>query len=157
MSTDLCHLLLTQYSHLFPPHLFHVDQTSSSHSPNPFFPTIQLSISIYNPLHEFPIQFLSVHLYSSISPGAGALTSPPLSSFSLSSPSPSSISSCLAFSLPVFLLPRTSWEKPFETKRHFLPSPSVPLSFNPTQWDSPRDSDYNQVMLPLPCQLMWGA
>lgn len=75
MSTDLCHLLLTQHSHLFPPHLLHVNQTYSPPSPNPFFPTIQLSISIHNPLHEFPIQFLSDHLYSSISPGTGELTS----------------------------------------------------------------------------------
>lgn len=150
MSTDLCHLLLTQHSPLFPPHLLHVDQTSSSPSPNLFFPTIQLSISIHNPptwiSHPIPLR-PSVLLHFSGSMGAHVTISFPASPFFFS---PSSISSCLAFPLPVFLLPRTSWEnitQAFRDQKALLafslrPSllQSFSVGFSKGQWLQPSDA-----------------
>lgn len=63
---------------------------------------------------------------------------------------PYSIYFFLAFPFLFFLLPCTSWDN--ITQRTSLSGPkalthsaSIPLCFNPIQWGTPRDSDYNQV------------
>lgn len=120
--------------------------------PNPYpptlFPPIQLSISIHNPLHESPIQFSPPSICSpQFLREQGSSHCNFFSSFSLSFPSSFHIfRSC--FSLPAFLLPCTSWDNitpRTSLSRPKARSPSVPLSFNPSLWASPGDSDYNQV------------